>query len=167
MQVARRGRTRWQFGALALALSIGTLQAAPELQVTLEGQIQVVADGEVSWAALADGAQVKPGELIRYQVELANTGDAEAKRPSALGRIPAGTLFVLESATSEPDMAVEYSIDGGDTFSGQPTIVVEDEHGRKRTVPAPASLYTTIRWTWNAPIPSGDSASVFYQVQVR
>jgi uncharacterized repeat protein (TIGR01451 family) len=152
---------------MALALSIGTLLAAPQLQVTLEGQIRVLADGEVSWAALADGAAVKPGELIRYQVELANTGDDAAQRPSALGRIPAGTLFVLESATSGPDLTVEYSIDGGNTFSPQPTIVVEGEDGRKRSVPAPASLYTTIRWTWNDPIPSGDSASVFYQVQVR
>lgn len=167
MQVARRGKTRWQLGAIALALSIGTLQAAPELQVTLESQTRILADGEVSWAALADGAEVKPGELIRYQVDLANTGDAEARKPSALGRIPAGTLFVLASATSTPDLMVEYSIDGGLTFSQQPTIVVEDEHGNKRTVPAPASLYTTIRWTWNDPIPSGDSTSVFYQVQVR
>lgn len=167
MQVTRRGRTRWQTGAFALALSIGTLQAAPELQVKLEGQVQVVAEGEVSWAALADGAAAKPGELIRYQVELANIGDDEAQRPSALGRIPAGTLFVLESATSGPDLLVEYSIDGGNTFSQQPTIVVEDEDGNKRTVPAPASLYTTIRWTWNDPIASGDSTSVFYQVQVR
>jgi uncharacterized repeat protein (TIGR01451 family) len=167
MQVARRGRTRWQVGAMALALSIGTLQATPELQVTLEGQVQVLADGEVSWAALADGAEIKPGELIRYQVELANTGDDEATKASALGRIPAGTLYVLESATAGPDLMVEYSIDGGDTYSRQPTIVVEDEHGSKRTVPAPASLYTSIRWTWSDPIPSGDSASVFYQVQVR
>ncbi len=166
MQVMRRGTTRWQIGAFALALSIGTLQAAPELQVRLEGQVQVIAEGEVSWATLADGAAVKPGELIRYQVELANTGDDEAKRPSALGRSPAGTLFVLESATSGPDLMVEFSIDGGDTFSQQPTIVVEDEDGRKRSVPAPASLYTTIRWTWNDPIPSGDTTSVFYQVQV-
>ncbi len=167
MQVTRRGTTRWQIGAFALALSIGTLQAAPELQVRLEGQVQIIAEGEVSWASLADGAAVRPGELIRYQVELANTGDDEAQRPSALGRIPAGTLFVLESATSGPHLRVEYSIDGGNTFSPQPTIEVEGEDGRKRSVPAPASSYTTIRWTWNNPIPSGDSASVFYQVQVR
>jgi len=167
MQVTRRGRTRWQIGAIALALSIGTLQAAPQLQVTLEGQTRVIAEGEMTWAALADGAAVKPGELIRYQVELANTGDAEAQRPSALGRIPAGTLFVLESATTGPDLTVEYSIDGGDTFSQQPTIVVEGDDGKPRTVPAPASLYTTIRWTWHDPIASGGSTSVFYQVQVR
>lgn len=168
MQVTCRGRTRWQVGAFAaLALSIGGLQAAPELQVRLEGQVQVDAEGDLSWAALADGAAVKPGELIRYQVELANTGDAEAKSPSALGRIPTGTIFVLESATSGPGLMVEYSIDGGKTFAQQPTIVVEGEDGEKRSVPAPASRYTTIRWTWNSPIPPGDSASVFYQVQVR
>lgn len=167
MQVTRRGTTRWQIGALALALSIGALQAAPELQVKLEGQVQVFAHGEVSWAALADGTAVKPGELIRYQVELANTGDDEAQKPSALGRIPAGTLFVLDSATSGPDLMVEYSIDGGNTFSQQPTIVVEGEDGRKKSVPAPATLYTTIRWTWNDPISSGDTTSVYYQVQVR
>jgi uncharacterized repeat protein (TIGR01451 family) len=167
MQVTRRGRTRWQVGAFALALSIGSLQAAPELQVRLEGQVQVSAEGEVTWAALVDGAAVKPGELIRYQVELANTGDDAAQRPSALGRIPAGTIFVLESATSGPSLMVEYSIDGGNSFSQQPTVVVEGEDGKKRSVPAPASLYTTVRWTWDSPIPSGDSASVFYQVQVR
>jgi uncharacterized repeat protein (TIGR01451 family) len=167
MQAKCRGTTRWQAGALALALPIGTLLAGPEVQVRLEGQVRVVADGATTWAALEDDATVRPGERIRYQVDLANVGDDEARRPTALGRIPNGTTYILETATTGPGLTVEYSIDGGATFSQKPTIVVDDGNGGKRTVPAPAGLYTTIRWTWSDPIPSGDGASVFYQVQVR
>jgi hypothetical protein len=61
--------------------------------------------------------------------------------------VPQGLWYVLESATaSAPTVAITYSIDGGRTYSPQPMIEVV-ENGERRSVPAPARMYTHVRWT--------------------
>jgi len=164
-----RRRKGWVLAALvAMALATG-LQAAsgPEVRIRLSGSIQERPSGGVAWVTLKNGAQVAPGERILYRLDLVNQGELEARNPVALGPVPAGTAFVPGTASTAPDLKIDYSIDGGKTFSEKPIIVVTGKDGRRQIMPAPADRYTTVRWTWGTPLAAGATASVSYQVQVR
>ena len=60
--------------------------------------------------------------------------------------IPKGMIYVPGSAAADHPARIEYSIDGGKSYSAQPTIQVVEE-GRKVEKPAPRQLYTHVRWT--------------------
>lgn len=164
----RKGR--WPAATLLLAIVLITGAGAasgPELKVRLSGSIQDRSQGAAAWTTLKEGSPVAPGERIRYQVDLNNLGDREARTPTAIGPIPAGTALVAGTVTGGTGVKVEYSVDAGKTFSLKPTITVTDEDGRPRTMVAPVERYAAIRWTWAAPLVPSAAASVSYQVQVR
>ena len=154
---------------LVLALSAATLAAAagPDVQVRMQGNQQVHSKTGTSWANFKDGSAIAPGERILYNVELLNRGDKEARNASAFGPIPAGTAFVPETATTAPNLKLEYSIDGGKTFAAKPVITRTTKDGHPETVPAPAEQYTTIRWSVTEPLAPGARIQLSYQVQVR
>jgi uncharacterized repeat protein (TIGR01451 family) len=156
--------------AIVLALlGAGGLLAAsgPEIRVHLAGSVQSAARTGVAWTALNEGAKVAPGEKILYKVELTNQGDQEARKPMALGPVPAGTAFVPGTASTGADLKIDYSLDGGKTFAEKPTVQVTGKDGKLQVVPAPPERYTTIRWTWDTPLAPGATSTVSYQVQVR
>jgi len=153
--------------ALVLSLGFTVAAAGPRVEVNLEGSLLDESTGSNAWTPISESARVLPGDEIRYRVELFNAGDHEARQPVALGPIPEGTALVEGTATTGLSLEVLYSIDRGRSFSPQPTIVVEDEDGRQRTIPAPLELYTTIKWTWNTDLDSGERTDVSYQVRVR
>jgi uncharacterized repeat protein (TIGR01451 family) len=163
-----RRKTRAVLMALSLAVGAGSLWAAgPNVKVQLQGSYQSSAKAEAKWANLEEGTKVSPGDRILYRVEVSNQGDTAAKSPVAYGPIPAGTKYVVGTATQDSDLKVDYSIDGGKTFASAPTIPVTAKDGKVQTMPAPIERYTTVRWTWSSPLPAGAKSSVSYQVQVR
>ena len=60
--------------------------------------------------------------------------------------IPKGMVYVLGSATGDRPVRVEYSIDGGKSYSARPVIAVVED-GKKVETPAPRERYTHVRWT--------------------
>lgn len=161
--------TRRLLGAAAVALLAtgGLLAAGPDVKVQLQGNHQPAGNLQAKWVSLQDDTKVAPGDRILYHVQIANRGDREARHAVALGPVPAGTMFVAGSATTGTDLRVEFSVDSGKTFSAAPTITVTGKDGKSQVVPAPTERYTTVRWTWNTPLPAGAEATVSYQVQVR
>jgi uncharacterized repeat protein (TIGR01451 family) len=155
--------------ALAVAMGASLLWAAggPNVKVQLQGSYQSPDKPGTKWASLQDGTRVSPGDRILYSVEIANQGDSEARNPVAFGPIPAGTSFVAGTATTGANLKVEYSIDGGKTYSATPSVSVTGKDGKPQTVPAPVERYTTVRWMWSSVLPAGAKASVSYQVEVR
>jgi uncharacterized repeat protein (TIGR01451 family) len=165
----RRGRRGWVLATLVvIGLSSG-LQAAPgpDVRVKLSGSVQQRPRTGAAWVSLKDGSQVAPGDRILYKLDLTNHGVEAARNPMALGPIPAGTAFVPGTASTGASMKLDYSIDGGKTFSDAPSIKVTGKDGRTEIVPAPADRYTTIRWTLETPLLTGATTTVSYQVQVR
>jgi uncharacterized repeat protein (TIGR01451 family) len=169
MFAERRGTKGWVLAAFILMVPAARLQAAaaPEVKVNLSGSVQKQSKTGAAWVTLENGSQVAPGEQILYKVDLSNRGDREARNPMALGPIPAGTAYVPGSATTGRGLRVEYSVDGGKTFAEKPTITVTGKDGSRQTLPAPTSRYTTIRWSWEAPLAAGATAGVSYMVEVR
>jgi len=156
--------------ALAIALALGSgrlLAAGPDVKVELQGSYQSAGKPAAKWATLQEGTKVAPGDRILYSVEINNRGDREARNPVAFGPIPAGTRFVAGTATTDPKLKVDYSIDGGKTYSASPTITTVGKDGKPQTVAAPIERYTTVRWMWSGTLPAGAKDSVSYQVEVR
>jgi hypothetical protein len=84
----------------------------------------------------------------------------------AVGHIPHGTEFVAGSAKADGASAV-YSIDGGKSYSAQPTIEQKQADGSVKRVPAPLAMYTDIRYEWADPLAQGGKLSASYKVRVK
>jgi uncharacterized repeat protein (TIGR01451 family) len=137
------------------------LAAAKKSIVVTEGEQPVV-----KWENLEDGVVVNPGDILRYTVSSANPGKAIAKDFSITQPIPEKMIYELNTAKSENQAEVAYSIDNGKTFVAKPTITVKTEDGKTIEQPAPAETYTHIRWKFGSLAPAADIAAM-YEVKVQ
>ena len=110
---------------------------------------------------------VKPGEILDWQIVSANEGTGAEREYKAVGHIPAGTVLVAGSAAAESGSTVTYSVDGGKTFSTQPVVEERQPDGTVKTVPAPVSMYTEVRYEWSDALAPGGKLSASYKVRVR
>ena len=93
-----------------------------------------------------DAAALYPGDVIHYRLVFTNITDVPVRKIVFNDPLPAGLRYVGESAASDrDDVVIDYSIDGGATYSAQPMIeeIVDGTRVRK---PAPPDRYTHIRW---------------------
>lgn len=164
--------------SLAVVISTaGVLSQAPArsgLKLILDAQKQVIVKDEngknrVSWQAMGETAVVQPGDILLYTVR----GEENQKNPVnnfvVTQPIPTQTMYILNSAAVQGVMAkprIIYSIDGGNSFTENPTIQVTLPDGKVETKPAPAEVYTHIRYLFDSPIVPGNFQAS-YQVKVR
>ncbi|MCT7951396.1 hypothetical protein NG798_16465 [Ancylothrix sp. C2] len=162
-------------GVLSQAPNFRGAEVRNQLKLILNAQKQVIVKDEngknkVSWQALGETAVVQPGDILLYTVR----GEESQKMPVnnfvVTQLIPAQTMYVLNSAEvagmGTAKMRIIYSIDGGNTFTENPTIQVTLPNGKVETQPAPADVYTHIRYVFDSPVvPESFRAS--YQVKVR
>ena len=135
----------------------------PEVKVQLSGSVE----REGKSLSLDKVENVKPGEVLDWQIVSSNEGSAEARDYKAVGHIPAGTSLVAGSAAGEHGSTVTYSIDGGKTFSTQPIIEEKQPDGSVKKVAAPVSMYTEVRYEWSDALAAGGKLSASYKVRVR
>lgn len=135
----------------------------PEVKVMLAGS--VARAGEL--VALDKAGSVHPGEVLDWKISSANEGDGAARQYRTVGHVPQGTAFVAGSASAEYGAEVSYSIDRGKTFAAQPTVEEKQADGTLKTVPAPVSMYTEVRYEWADPLAAGASFNASYKVRVK
>ena len=135
----------------------------PEVKVELSGSVE--RGGER--LALDEVENVKPGEVLDWQIVSANEGAGDARDYKAVGHIPAGTALVAGSAAGENGSRVTYSIDGGKTYSTQPVVEQRQPDGSVKMVPAPVSSYTEVRYEWSDALAAGGKLSASYKVRVK
>ncbi|MCA1555221.1 MAG: hypothetical protein LC747_00875 [Acidobacteria bacterium] len=135
----------------------------PEVKITLSGSLK----RDDKAVALDKVSAVHPGEILDWTIKSANEGDAPARQYRTIGQIPQGTSFVTGSAVAEYGASVSYSIDGGKNFASQPVIEEKQADGTKKLVPAPASLYTQVRYEWSDPLAAGSTLAASYKVRVK
>jgi uncharacterized repeat protein (TIGR01451 family) len=93
-----------------------------------------------------DPNAVFPGDVVAYQLVFTNITAAPVRNVEFIDPLPAGLQYVAQSATADrADVVIEYSADGGETFSDRPTIEVVVD-GERVLRPAPSDKYTHIRW---------------------
>ena len=152
-------------GAAALAQHqlAGASAGRPEVKVQLNGSVE----REGKSLSLDKVENVKPGEVLDWQIVSSNEGSAPARDYKAVGHVPAGTVLVAGSAAAEGGSTVTYSIDGGKTFSSQPIIEEKQADGSVKRVPAPVSMYTEVRYEWSDALAAGGKLSASYRVRVK
>jgi uncharacterized repeat protein (TIGR01451 family) len=135
----------------------------PEVKVKLAGSLKRNDES----LTLDKVSAVYPGEILDWTITSANEGGAPARQYRTIGQIPQGTSFVVGSATAEYSASVSYSIDGGKNFAAQPTIEEKQPDGTAKRIPAPASMYTQVRYEWSDPLAAGSTLSASYKVRVK
>ena len=107
-----------------------------------------------------------PGDVVRYELRFTNTTDVPVRNVVFDNPLPAGLRFVVGTASADPGiLAVSYSIDGGQSFSAQPMVEMLVE-GERRNVPAPAEMYTHIRWTVQGWVQPGAQVTAEYRAEL-
>jgi uncharacterized repeat protein (TIGR01451 family) len=144
----------------------------PEVKLTLGAEKKVVTTDEkgqqkVSWERLEGQVTVYPGDTLRYTIEGVNAGEAEAKNLEITQPVPAQTVYVLDSATHLQGNHPTYSIDGGQTFVEQPLVEVILPDGTVEQQPAPAEVYTHVRWSFENTLMADSDVNVAYEVTVK
>ena len=152
--------------ALVFFCSALAVEAKPAVDLRLQGVlVERTADGVEKTIPVADVA-LTPGETVRYTIVATNRGTDAALglRPSA--KIPAGTAYEAGSAEASGAARVEYSLDGGKTWSAAPTVKVQTPSGIVEKKADPAT-YTAIRWAAATPLAPHASATYRYQVHIK
>ncbi len=146
-----------------LALSQSAIvRSAQPITVSLSGAVERQS-GKV---AIEKAGSVNPGEIIHYTITSTNAGPSAAHQYKAVGPIPIQTVYVEGSANAE-GASVVYSIDRGKSFSSKPMIEQRQPDGSVKTVPAPVSMYTHLRFDWPSPFAPDSHCSASYQVRVK
>lgn len=151
---------------LAIASSVyatATYVGRPEVKVSLLGTVE----REHQQVQLEKAGQLNPGEVLNWTITSQNAGSAPAHQYKTIGEVPPGTAFVANSARAENAVTITYSIDKGNTYEAKPMITQKQPDGTTRKIPAPASLYTHVRYEWNEPLNEGKQVSAYYKVRVK
>ena len=155
------------------AASAENIQQPPQIHLNMDAQKQVLLHDEqgketVSWKSLQYNAVVNPGDVLRYTITGENYSDRPVKNLTINEPIPQQMAYVLKSTAvnSNTETKVSYSIDGGRTYSENPTIKVKLANGKEETQPAPATAYTNIRLNVSL-VAAKTTVKASYQTQVR
>lgn len=121
------------------------------LQLRLNAEKQIVAQDQQGkqtkvWQPLKGQAVVQPGDVLRYTLTGENTSDRPIKNVTINQPIPQGMVYVMKSITAPDDTKITYSVDGGRSFTENPTVQVRLPNGQVETRPAPASAYTHLQF---------------------
>lgn len=108
----------------------------------------------------------RPGDVIEYRLSFTNPTAGVLRDVVFDDPIPQGLLYVLNSASAEGDgVAVEFSTDGGTSYSSDPQVEVK-EGGRTLQRPAPADLYTHVRWIVQRPLAAGEEVRASFRARI-
>ncbi len=122
---------------------------------------------QVTWQTLQGKVVVQQGDVLRYVVTSKNNSNRVVRNLVVTQPIPKQTAYLLNSVTVKNNAKVTYSINNGKSFVAQPTIQVKLANGKIETRPAPAEIYTYIRWKFEQPISPETAVNATYQVRVR
>jgi uncharacterized repeat protein (TIGR01451 family) len=150
-------------------------QRQPQVQLQLAAEQKVMlADAQgkpqVTWQTLSgQKIQVHPGDEIRYTLNGENTSTRPVKNLIVTQPIPKQLVYVLNSASVGTNKGAEitYSIDGGKSFVQTPRVEVKKANGTLEKQPAPAEVYTHIRWNFGDAVASNAILNATYNVKVR
>jgi uncharacterized repeat protein (TIGR01451 family) len=140
-------------------------QAAEPKPLVITARNLTADSAKAAGAERKDLAMARPGDLLGYSLAFTNTTRGTVNNVQFVDPLPAGLVYQTGSARADRPVRIEYSIDGGKSYSARPMIAVT-EAGRRVEKPAPAESYTHIRWTVSGPLASGAQVTAGFQAQV-
>jgi uncharacterized repeat protein (TIGR01451 family) len=160
----------WMIALFAVALMVApaTVSSAQAQQPT--GQLAMSYQNLTLARDTARARKSKPTEVatndtLRYSLVFKNTASRPISDVVFDNPLPDNMQLIGGSVTSSAPAKVEYSIDGGHTFSVQPMQTFL-ENGKSVQRPARPAEYTHIRWTMAGSVAAGASVTARYDVRV-
>jgi uncharacterized repeat protein (TIGR01451 family) len=112
-----------------------------------------------------DRSMARPGDLLAYSIAFTNTTSGTVNNVQFVDPLPSGLVYRTNSARADKAVRIEYSIDGGKSYSARPMIAVM-EQGRRVEKPAPVQSYSHIRWTVSGPLAAGAQVTAGFNAEV-
>ena len=123
---------------IAIATSFASNTYRDDVSLHLSGYL--MRDG--SQIDLNQSVIAKSHEKLHYTMTAQNTGEP-INQFRAVGQVPTGTVLLLDSIH---ELAVEFSIDGGKSFSAKPQMQVI-QNGKPKMSDAPVEQYNAVAFT--------------------
>lgn len=162
----------WALAILSPAQTLSAQQVAAQEQSEPEALVVVAENlmaGDERHRALQRrglSAQILlNGDVVRYRLTFTNVTDVDVRDVAFVDPIPDGLLYVGESASADrEDARIDFSIDGGSSYSDRP-LIVETVDGERIERPAPPETYTHIRWTVAGPVAPGERVTAQFDAR--
>jgi len=151
-----------------LLLSSSMAWAKPEMiiSITTAKEVKETKNG-ITTTKLVTTKSAASGEILHYTLTYLNKGDETAINAEIVDPIPAGTVYIADSATGK-GAEIEFSADGGKAFAHP--VKVSHEYrlssGKVEKRVATPDDYTHIRWTIKQ-VPAGAGGAVSFNVKVK
>jgi uncharacterized repeat protein (TIGR01451 family) len=113
----------------------------------------------------SDKAMARPGDMLGYNIAFTNVTHGPVTHVQFVDPMPRGLMYRTGSARADKPVSIEYSIDGGKSYTAKPMVVVV-ENGKRVEKPAPREAYTHIRWTVPGPLAPGAQVTAGFQAEV-
>jgi uncharacterized repeat protein (TIGR01451 family) len=128
--------------------------------------VNLTADSaEAAGKKRTEPAMARPGDVLGYALAFTNTTAGPVNQVQFVDPLPKGLVYRIGSARADQPVRIEYSIDGGKSYTAQPMVAVM-ENGRRLMKPAPRNAYTHIRWTLSGPLAPGAQVTAGFQAEV-
>jgi uncharacterized repeat protein (TIGR01451 family) len=152
---------------LFAAVSAGAAFAqGPELKGEMLAA-KIVVDEEKGEIALS-AEKVYPNDTVEYTLKYTNAGTATAAGVDLIGPVPAGTVYIEETATDISGLTPMYSIDQGKTWHEAPVIIeVARKDGTVEKRKADPGMITHVKWSLAGNLGVGEEIMVSYRVHVK
>jgi uncharacterized repeat protein (TIGR01451 family) len=112
-----------------------------------------------------DKAMARPGDVLGYSLAFTNVTRGSVANVQFVDPLPKGLVYRTGSARADKAVRIDYSIDGGKSYTAQPVVVVM-ENGKRVEKPAPRTAYTHIRWTVVGPLAPGAQVTAGFQAEI-
>jgi len=139
----------------------------PAPSIVVSARNTTAADEVARKARPAARTTVQPGDVLRYTLTFTNSTAKAVRDVELRDPIPAGVQFVAGSArASRADARLEFSVDGGASWSAQPmeSVLVD---GRQVRRPVPAARFTHVRWVFAGIVPANGTVTADFDVRVN
>lgn len=154
--------------ALAFFLSIAGFAFAKG-PVTGEIQAYIVTKDGDGKEMTVPAVETVPGQVMEFRIVFTNNGDDDVNGIQVVDPIPEHTRFISDSHNADVKATFEVSIDGGESFEGEPVVRLETQtDGSQKEVVVPPEQYTHVRWVAAEHLRSkGGQHSYSYRVSVE
>lgn len=170
MLIQTSSLSRAVIAGITLALAGGMAQADALTSAFSYRIVEIAADGAEQ---LVERQDVRPGEIIQYQIRHDNGTDEGLSGLVIAAPVPSGVTLTIGGETSSVPAVFEVQADldpelDGLEWSTLPAVrKVMGEDGKLVEEPLPAEAIAAVRWTLSEPLAADDFALNTYRVRVN
>ena len=149
-----------------LLLTATFVYAAGQIKVEISAQEEIVVinkDGEKE-IHHTPPASVEPGDVVLYTLSYHNDNTEPAESIVLTNKIPKHMRYIEDSATSNDQLTVVFSVDNGATYDRPENLFIPTKDGGERG--AMTADYTHIKWHFKTPLAPQAKGALTYKAKL-